>query len=180
MQKPSYVSPKRKSSYYNSKSKSKTVRKEGHKEEYKEEHKAGQKEMHMERQKEVYKEEHMERQKEVHKEGHKEIHKEGYNVGYKEKHKEGHNVWYKDDPSSEENQISSPTYMRGCKSPSNTSRAGLLSHRDKLENYREFKKQVSTKGNKTYRDRFSEAGKIKCTHCKYSITAKEYHKHIKQ
>lgn len=71
--------------------------------------------------------------------------------------------------------------FRLSKSPDNADRNLLLSHKEKLDKYRKFKKPPIDKlsGLKTCRDRFSEVGKIKCTHWNERITAKEYHEHIK-
>ena len=55
-----------------------------------------------------------------------------------------------------------------------------LSHMEKLSRYRKLKDRQGSAGLKTCRERFSEVGKIKCTHCKQRITAKEYHAHIKK
>lgn len=96
--------------------------------------------------------------------------KTGY---YKSKNKEG--------PKFEEIQTSSQVFNRGSKSPDNNNKRNeLISHKEKLKQYKEFKNQVSLKGNQTCRERFSEAGRIRCTHCENSITAKEYHTHIKK
>lgn len=95
--------------------------------------------------------------------------KTGY---YKSKAKNG--------PNFEEIQTSNSHYSRGSKSPDNSSRKELISHKEKLKQYKEFKNQVSFNGNQTCRERFSEAGRIRCTHCENSITAKEYHVHIKK
>lgn len=56
--------------------------------------------------------------------------------------------------------------FRLSKSPENADRNLLLSHKEKLDKYRKFKKPPIDKlsGLKTCRDRFSEVGKIKCTH----------------
>ena len=66
-------------------------------------------------------------------------------------------------------------------SPRNLTKVSLLSHHEKLEKYKQAKRTNSGTSNflKSCRQRISEVGKIRCPHCESSLTAKEYHCHLK-